>query len=85
MIHVTHHAADRWVERVSPQLSRDQAAAEIRDHTPAIVKAAEFGCTIVRLGNGARLILEGRKVITVYGRDMRRLQSFHYDNHFQGA
>lgn len=82
-VHVTHHAADRYVERVAPELTREQAADVIRGHGPAIVKASNFGCTVVRLGNGARLVLEGRNVITVHGRGTRR--SIHPNHYFPEA
>lgn len=83
MIHVTHHAAERYVEPVAPEMTREQATAAIREHAPAIVKASDFGCTVVRLGNGARLVLEGRNVITVHGRGTRR--SIHPNHYFPEA
>lgn len=72
MIFVTQHAAERWVERVAPHFTIDQAKAEIRTHTAMIIVAANFGATTIKLGCGARLILEERNVVTVIGRDQRR-------------
>lgn len=65
MIHVCHHAAERWIERVNPAMTIDQAKAEIRTHSRAIVLASDFGAHTVKLGCGARLIVEDRKVVTV--------------------
>jgi hypothetical protein len=67
MIHITHHAAERYSERVeacSIADARDHIAASSR----AIEAAAAFGCQVVRLGGGARLILEGLTGVTVYER-----------------
>lgn len=66
-VHVTQHALDRYVERVAP-VGFDAARALIEAASPAIETAAAFGGHIVRLGNGAKLILRGRgrvRVVTV--------------------
>jgi hypothetical protein len=65
MIHVTHHALERFVERVAP-CSLEEARERILEHARAIEKAAEFGCEVVRCGSGERLILDGTRVLTVY-------------------
>lgn len=68
MVHavfVTHHAAQRYVERVAPHLTETQAIGEIRQHERAILAAARFGCRTVRLGTGVRFVLEGTNVVTV--------------------
>lgn len=63
---VTQHAIARYIERVAPWMTDEQARAEIERHAPAVDTAARFGCQRVILGNGARLILaEGDKVTTV--------------------
>ncbi len=67
-IFVSRHAAQRYVERIDSRVSIDEAAAEIRAHARVIQIAADFGCRVVRLANGAKLILEGRSVVTVIGR-----------------
>jgi hypothetical protein len=69
MIHVTNHAAQRFVERARPDLSLAGAKAEIRTHERAILAAAGFGCHQLKLGCGARLILDetdkSGRVVTV--------------------
>lgn len=65
MITVTPHAIARFQERVAP-CSVETARERILAASHAIGVAAKFGCEVVRLGNGARLILEGEKVVTVY-------------------
>lgn len=70
MIHVTRHAADRYYERV--EVCPDPRAA-ILAHAIAIERAALAGSRCVRLGNGARLVLDGLTVVTVYRKgDMPR-------------
>lgn len=73
MIYVYPHAIDRFIERVSP-VSREEAKASILSHSKAIEAAAGFGCSVVRLDNRARLVLDGENVITVYGAEMRPRQ-----------
>jgi hypothetical protein len=68
---VTHHACQRYVERVAPQLSLAEAAEQIKSHERAVECAADFRCTTVKLGNGARLILAGAVVVTVLPRPKR--------------
>lgn len=65
MIHITAHAAERFIERIDGRLTFDQAREAIAAHAPAIEKAAAFGCKVVKLGCGGRLVLEGTKVVTV--------------------
>jgi hypothetical protein len=66
MIRVTHHACERFIERVSP-CSLDDARLRILESAKAIEAAAAFGCEIVRRGHGERLVLDGLTVLTVYG------------------
>lgn len=67
-VRVTHHAAERYVERIAPGLSIEQATIAIEGAAPAIAVAVAFGCKVVRLGNGARLCLKGLTVVTVMDR-----------------
>lgn len=67
MIRVSLHAAQRFGERVYP-CSIDEARAAILSHRRALESAVDFGCEAVRLGDGARLILDGDCVVTVYER-----------------
>lgn len=66
MIHITHHACDRYRERVG--LLSDEAIADRLD-TPAIQAAVAFGAGMVRLGCGARLVIKNGCVVTVLPRD----------------
>ena len=65
---ITAHAAARFIERINPLLTTEQARAEIAAHEKAIVTAANFGCRCVRLGSGAKLVLDGFSVVTVITR-----------------
>ncbi|GGO96418.1 hypothetical protein [Stakelama pacifica] len=65
MIEVTHHAAQRYVERVNPALSLDEARREIMSHERAIMVAIQERCTCVRLGCGAKLVLVNGRVVDV--------------------
>jgi hypothetical protein len=70
-IHITRHAACRFIERVAPLLTEEQARDEIRTHERAITVAADFHAPTDILGCGARLVLDGRSVVTVLGRRPR--------------
>jgi hypothetical protein len=76
MIHVTNLAAELFVERARPDLSLDGAKAEIRTHERAILVAARFGCSQLKLGCGARLVIDASdpagRVITVLPKRARR-------------
>lgn len=67
MIHITHHAFTRYRERVNPKLSNAEIVRLI--DTPRIRRAVEFGASIVRLGCGARLVIEEFNVVTVLPRE----------------
>jgi len=67
-MHVTHHAVDRFIERVNPRLTAAQAEAEMLRAERAVSIAAGFGCSTVRLGCGAKLVLKGETVVTVLAR-----------------
>lgn len=68
---VTLRAVARYRERVDPGLDGDGARARILASERAINAAAEFGARTVRQGCGAKLILDGLTVVTVW-RDPRR-------------
>ncbi|MGE5563154.1 MAG: hypothetical protein ACM3ZV_07560 [Bacillota bacterium] len=66
-VHVTHHAIARYIERVAP-VPPDEAYATIAAAERTIETAGRFGSHIVRLPNGARLIIAGVvnfRVVTV--------------------
>lgn len=67
MIHVTPLAIARFIERVAP-CTLDQAREHILSHAKAIECAADFHCEIVKCGGGERLVLDGTRVLTIYGR-----------------
>ena len=67
MINVTRHACERYRERVQA-CSLEDAREHILASSRAIEAAAAFGCEVVRLGGGERLVLHGRTVVTVYER-----------------
>ncbi len=62
---VTHHAAERYVERFAPHLTPAEATTEIMLSASAIDIAAAFGAHCVKLANGARLMLQSDRVTTV--------------------
>jgi len=68
-ISVTRHAVNRWMERIDQRASYDQADRAIRSHARAVCAAADFGCSVVKLATGDRLILDGRSVVTVLSRE----------------
>lgn len=65
---VAARAVARFIERIDPRLTPADARARIEASASAIEAAARFGCTRVRQGCGARLILVGDHVVTVYPR-----------------
>lgn len=68
---VTHHAAERYVERVDGSLTLEQAVTAIQASDRAIRCAIGFGCSTVLTGK-ARLIIKEGKVVTVLSRWERR-------------
>jgi hypothetical protein len=62
-LHVSRHAAERYLERVNPRLTMAEAIDALS--SPAIRRAAEFGAAYVRLGTGQRVVLDGFNVVTV--------------------
>jgi hypothetical protein len=66
-IHVTDHACKRFIERVAP-VSMASARWHILSHAKVIEAAADFRCEVVRCAGGERLVLDGTRVLTVYGR-----------------
>ena len=67
MIVVSQHARTRYAERIEP-CSLDEARDRILAHSRAIEAAAAFGAEVVRLGTGARIILDGLTVVTCYSK-----------------
>lgn len=62
---ITQHAAMRYVERVAPTLTIEQARAVLTRSMPAIDRAIAFGASGIRLPCGARLVLRDDMVVTV--------------------
>lgn len=67
-VHVTTHAALRYVERVAPRMTVEEATAAILAHERAIRVAADFRCPCVILPEGGKLLLSGLYVVTVLPR-----------------
>lgn len=61
-VQVTNHAISRAIERCG-FANNDEAEAMLR--SAAIEQAADFGAPFVRLGTGQRVVLCGRRVVTV--------------------
>jgi len=68
-ISITKHAVNRWMQRVDPRADYDLAEAAIRSHARAVCIAVDFGCNVVKLASGDRLVIEGRRVVTVLARN----------------
>jgi hypothetical protein len=66
-LHVTRHAAERYLERVNPRLTMADAIDALS--SPTIRRDAEFGAAYVRLGTGQRVALDGFVVVTVLPKD----------------
>lgn len=64
-IFVYPHAIERYQQRVEP-VDEATAKARILSAAKAIEAAASIQCQVVRLACGARLILDGPNVVTVY-------------------
>lgn len=60
--HVTHHAVERYRERVA---ALDDAAIRRRLTCPAVRAAIAFGAPYVRLATGHRVALAGDRIVTV--------------------
>lgn len=68
MIYVTTHAIERWLERVDPRATWDEARAALNG--PAIHLAADFGAPFLKLGTGQRVVIDHHRVITVLPKDI---------------
>lgn len=68
-LHVTRHAAERYLERVNPRLTLAEAIEALS--SPTIQRAADFGAAYVRLGTGQRIALDGHVVVTVLPKEQR--------------
>lgn len=64
MCQITDHAVLRWLERVEG-VNVEAARAKIAAVGPLVDAAAKVGCDTVKMGNGARLKLQGSVVKTV--------------------
>ena len=73
-VHVTEHAIDRYCERVE-NAPRDVVRARILAASRGITCAVAFGASVVILGCGARLVIEGASVVTVLGPAQKRSRS----------
>lgn len=71
-LHVTHHAIERYQERIDPDAPHDEARAAL--DTPATRAAAEFGAQFVRLASGHRIVVQDNTVVTVMPADNYRKQ-----------
>lgn len=69
-VHVTRHAAERFIERVDARLTLSEAIAALS--SPVIQRAAAFGVAYVKLGTGQRVALEGHVVVTVLPKEAGR-------------
>ena len=67
MAHVTAHAILRYQERVEP-VTAEKAREIMMGASLTIDKASAFGCDLIVLGNGARLRLDGDRIVTVLGK-----------------
>ena len=82
MLTISHHAIQRYQERVA-NVPEDQARAALS--TRAIQIAAKFGARFVRLGTGHRVAISDSVVVTVLpamrsNRNARRLWDTHGGN-----
>lgn len=67
MIHVTHHAVQRYQERVNNLPYREVVAAL---SGPTFDKAVEIGVPYVKLGTGQRAVIVDGSVVTVLPKDI---------------
>lgn len=69
---VTQHASARYVERVNPRLTQAEAETAILASVRAIECAVGFHARIIRLGCGAKLVIERGRVLTMLPADCGR-------------
>jgi len=62
---ITVHAVERYRQRGNPALTPAEASAAIMSAERAIEAAARINCHVVRMGNGAKLMVREGRVITV--------------------
>lgn len=67
-VHITRHALDRWIERVEPTADDAKARASIMSYGKVLELAISLKACGVKLGNGAKLVLEGNSIVTVLPR-----------------
>lgn len=63
MIHLTHHAIERAMDRIAGIATPEDARQALT--SPAVVLAVQIGAPFVRLGTGQRIVIENGSVITV--------------------
>ena len=64
MIHITHHAITRYLERVDPRATDEQIRAALT--SAAVQLAAQQNCQCsVKLPGGQRIVVKDGAVITV--------------------
>lgn len=66
-LHVTQHALERFIERVQPDASEDEARTALT--SPAIALAANIGAPYVKLGTGQHVVLRRGAVVSVLPAD----------------
>lgn len=64
---VTKHAVERYQERIAA-IPAAEARTRIRSAASAVHAAASFGASVVRMGDGTKLIIDGTTVVTVLPR-----------------
>jgi len=62
---ITQHAVERYAERVA-NVTLAEARRRLALCERAVLAAAGIGCKSIKLGCGARLALEGAKIVIVY-------------------
>jgi hypothetical protein len=79
-LHITHHAVERYQERVA---NLPDAAVRAALASPAVHTAAAIGAPFVKLATGQRIVLRGSRVITVLPEycDLRLLSTHHTAAH----
>lgn len=68
-MNISSHAISRYQERVADIPEADVIAAI---YTPAVRTAMAIGACFVKLGSGHRIVIEGKRVVTVLPVDHSR-------------
>lgn len=64
-VHVSLHAAQRWIERIDPRLDIVGAKAAILQHRDIIELGIRMKACAVILGTGTRLIIQNDTIVTI--------------------